>query len=200
MDNLKHQFAPIDIVREAEIRKDFEDVFVIPKNCEWNGKTYQIVRDSDDNIEAPDVTAVIDIRRYWEGWKAAACFFDNKKNQQSQLEKKISNVISVDFESNSGAAKRKSIESYTTTRYRKLSFAIEAMQLTSETLGDVLAWIEDYATLGDWNWTDDDKFVNIATLEGLMRASENDYIVLGAYGEMYPVKCEIFENTYEKVD
>lgn len=197
MDNLRQQFAPIDIIREAEIRKDFEDVFIIPKNCEWNGKTYQIVRDSDDIIEAPDVTAVIDIRRYWEGWKAAACFFDNKKNQ---LEKKISNVISVDFESNSGGVKRKSNESYTTARYRKLSFTIEAMQLTSETLGDVLAWVEDYATLGDWNWTDDDKFVNIVTLEGIMRASENDYIVLGAYGEMYPVKCEIFENTYEKVD
>ena len=44
-------------------------------------------------------------------------------------------------------------------------------------------------------------FVNIETLEGVMRADYNkDYIVRGVYGELYPCKKEIFEETYEKVE
>lgn len=37
----------------------------------------------------------------------------------------------------------------------------------------------------------------IETLEGTMTASLGDYIVKGVDGEFYPVKPDIFEQTYE---
>lgn len=39
----------------------------------------------------------------------------------------------------------------------------------------------------------------ISTLEGPHHASVGDYIVRGVKGELYPVKPDIFEMTYEKV-
>jgi hypothetical protein len=43
-------------------------------------------------------------------------------------------------------------------------------------------------------------FVQIKTLEGVMRAEIGDWIVKGVQGEFYPVKPDIFEQTYEAVD
>lgn len=40
----------------------------------------------------------------------------------------------------------------------------------------------------------------IYTLEGTMTASPGDWIVKGVNGEVYPVKPDIFEKTYEKVN
>ena len=40
---------------------------------------------------------------------------------------------------------------------------------------------------------------NIATLEGVMRASAGDIIIIGVKGESYPVKPDIFEATYDAV-
>lgn len=37
----------------------------------------------------------------------------------------------------------------------------------------------------------------IETLEGVMRVSENDWIIRGVNGELYPCKPDIFEKTYE---
>ena len=42
-------------------------------------------------------------------------------------------------------------------------------------------------------------YINIDTLEGVMRADINDYIVKGVKGEFYPCKPDIFELTYEPV-
>lgn len=39
----------------------------------------------------------------------------------------------------------------------------------------------------------------IPTLEGLMVGSENDWIIRGVQGELYPCKPDIFEATYEAV-
>lgn len=39
----------------------------------------------------------------------------------------------------------------------------------------------------------------IKTLEGDMFANTGDYIVRGTFGELYPVKKEIFENIYERI-
>lgn len=39
----------------------------------------------------------------------------------------------------------------------------------------------------------------IKTLEGKMTISENDYIIKGVHGELYPCKPDIFEETYEPV-
>ena len=47
---------------------------------------------------------------------------------------------------------------------------------------------------------DGDKIgLDIPTLEGLMHADENDWIIKGVKGEFYPCKPDIFEATYEEV-
>jgi len=40
----------------------------------------------------------------------------------------------------------------------------------------------------------------IPTLEGLMIGIENDWIIRGVKGELYPCKPDIFEATYERVE
>ena len=40
----------------------------------------------------------------------------------------------------------------------------------------------------------------IATLEGPLHASHNDWIIKGVKGEFYPCKPDIFAATYEPVD
>lgn len=39
----------------------------------------------------------------------------------------------------------------------------------------------------------------INTLEGHMMVSEDDYIIKGVKGELYPCKPDIFESTYESM-
>lgn len=45
-----------------------------------------------------------------------------------------------------------------------------------------------------------DKEMKIPTLEGVMTASPNDYIITGLRGEPYPCKPDIFHKSYELVD
>ena len=40
----------------------------------------------------------------------------------------------------------------------------------------------------------------VETLEGVMTANPNDWIIQGVQGEIYPCKPDIFEATYEAVD
>ncbi|MBC1811433.1 hypothetical protein HCA70_01510 [Listeria booriae] len=40
----------------------------------------------------------------------------------------------------------------------------------------------------------------IETLEGNMKASPGDWIVTGVNGEKYPVKPDIFQKTYDKIN
>lgn len=42
------------------------------------------------------------------------------------------------------------------------------------------------------------KELHINTLEGVMTASDLDWIIKGVNGEFYPCKPDIFEKTYEK--
>lgn len=44
----------------------------------------------------------------------------------------------------------------------------------------------------------DEAFV-VETLEGTMMGEAGDYLITGIYGEQYPCKKEIFEQTYEAV-
>jgi len=87
-------------------------------------------------------------------------------------------------------------------RYRKKPIVIEAIQLRWEN------WEEICAFAGVGNLTDgnpqgieglpDNKIgMHIPTLEGLMIADENDWIIKGIKGEIYPCKPDIFEKTYE---
>jgi hypothetical protein len=41
------------------------------------------------------------------------------------------------------------------------------------------------------------KSINIHTLEGIMTAELHDIIICGVKGELYPIKADIFTETYE---
>lgn len=80
-------------------------------------------------------------------------------------------------------------------KYRKKPVAVEAFQFNDEiTVEDMPSWAVDAVNrgkLGHW-------FVR--TLEGILVFSKNSYIVRGVKGELYPVRQDIFEETYEEVE
>lgn len=75
-------------------------------------------------------------------------------------------------------------------RYRKKPVVIEAWQNLDDN-GPVPEWADFGRESGG--------VILIETLEGVMKAEMGDYIVKGVKNEVYPVKPEIFEQTYEEV-
>lgn len=49
-----------------------------------------------------------------------------------------------------------------------------------------------------WSIDPEDGSVLIATLEGVMKAKPGDWVVRGVVGEFYPVRDDIFRETYEE--
>lgn len=85
-------------------------------------------------------------------------------------------------------------------KYRKKPVIIEAIQF--EDNSDRIIEIHEFMG-GDTirvNYEDkDNPYLEIETLEGIMKASVGDYIIKGVNGEFYPCKPDIFEKTYERV-
>lgn len=79
-------------------------------------------------------------------------------------------------------------------RYRKKPVVIEAMQYRIGNLPQIIAWLGGSHTVS----YDDDSEIFIRTLEGVMHASVNDWIIKGVKGEFYPCKPDLFEATYEE--
>jgi len=91
-------------------------------------------------------------------------------------------------------------------KYRKKPVVIEAVQNTAEfrkgeKTGSVPSWIvahlaaeviRPHPTV--------ETALSIGTLEGTMRADDNDWIIQGVNGEVYPCKPDIFAATYEAVE
>lgn len=66
------------------------------------------------------------------------------------------------------------------------------LPLTIETSTVVLDPVSNtMRTVGGW--------VDIKTLEGVMRANPGDWIICGVNGEFYPCKADIFAKTYDQV-
>ena len=88
-------------------------------------------------------------------------------------------------------------------KYRKKPVVIDAVQLRWDNWDDVCE-LADVGKLTDGKpegKQDGEKIgLLIPTLEGLMTASENDWIIMGVEGEIYPCKPDIFEKTYELVE
>lgn len=91
-------------------------------------------------------------------------------------------------------------------KYRKIPVEVEV--LTFEEL--VQYGIDSGANLVNgmpWSFTfngypithENDYLYLISTLEGTMKMSTSDYLIVGVHGEIYPCKKDIFEKTYEKV-
>ena len=86
-------------------------------------------------------------------------------------------------------------------KYRKKPVVIEAIQLTNESIIEIIKWATDYISIKiDTDENDDVIGMIIPTLEGAMKASMNDYIIKGIQGEFYPCKPDIFEQTYELIE
>ena len=88
-------------------------------------------------------------------------------------------------------------------KYRKKPVVIEAVQLTWNTWGEICEFVgvgrlEDGKPEGEMEG--EMIRLKIPTLEGLMIAGENDWIIKGVTGEFYPCKPDIFEQTYEPVE
>lgn len=87
-------------------------------------------------------------------------------------------------------------------KYRKKPVVIEAIQVPSSD-----QFVEHGAVWGFfylYKFTDfrvaEDKGYDITTLEGVMHASPGDWIIRGVKGEFYPVKNDIFLETYDAVE
>lgn len=88
--------------------------------------------------------------------------------------------------------------------YRKRPLVIEAVPALA-----VLRAIDDnWLRVPHWirhAWLDhhidlQGNYVLVRTLEGVVSAEQGDWIVRGIAGELYPVRGDIFADTYEKVD
>ncbi len=90
--------------------------------------------------------------------------------------------------------------------YRKKPVVVQAVQLRWDTWQEMC----EHAGVGNLSEGKPEGFwpdgigtgrigMRIPTLEGLMEAVENDWVIKGVLGEIYPCKPDIFEATYEKV-
>jgi hypothetical protein len=82
-------------------------------------------------------------------------------------------------------------------RYRKKPAVIEAVQLHRANAPAVALWCGGVVLPVS---TEPAQAIEIATLEGAMRAELGDWIIRGVHGEFYPCKPSIFAATYEPVE
>jgi hypothetical protein len=77
-------------------------------------------------------------------------------------------------------------------RFRKKPVEIEAVRWEGNNLSEIQRFYKpDGILIGDQ--------IAIHTLEGRMLANTGDWIIKGVKGEFYPIKNDIFLETYESV-
>ena len=88
-------------------------------------------------------------------------------------------------------------------KFRKKPVVIEAVQLRWDNWSEMCEHA-DVGKLSDGkpegNQDGEAIGMDIPTEEGVMHASENDWVIRGLKGELYPCKPDIFEQTYEAVE
>ena len=93
-------------------------------------------------------------------------------------------------------------------KYIKKPVEIEAIQLTKDNIIEVFDFL-DGANYKETRSVEELKdfsqyvlkqgYIEINTLEGIMKVSFGDYIIKGIKGEFYPCKPDIFQATYREV-
>lgn len=83
------------------------------------------------------------------------------------------------------------------SKFRKKPVVIEAMQFDGTNGLAIERWSDSGAE--SMELPNGKRFMQIMTLEGVMRAEFGDWIIKGVKGEFYPCKPDIFEATYEAV-
>ena len=87
-------------------------------------------------------------------------------------------------------------------RFRKKPVEIEAVRFFRGNAEEVAAWCGGRYRRGQSKPSDPDDFpewLDIPTLENVMKASLGDWVIRGVRGEFYPCKPDIFAETYEEV-
>jgi hypothetical protein len=91
-------------------------------------------------------------------------------------------------------------------KFRKKPVVIEAVQLTWYNWNEICEFC-DVGRLSEnhpegFNPNGDSNIIGlrIPTLEGVMEAKQDDWIIKGVKGELYPCKPDIFKETYEQVN
>lgn len=87
-------------------------------------------------------------------------------------------------------------------KYQKKPVTVEAWKLNRETSTvNAPAWVRNLYVTEKIFYSRISKSWKISTLEGLVDARDGDYLVLGNHEEeIWPVRHDIFEETYVKVD
>lgn len=93
------------------------------------------------------------------------------------------------------------------SKFRKKPVVIEAVQLRWDTWGEMCDFLGPafFEAGGGGTWMPGEAreeriALNIPTLEGVMRADQDDWIIRGVKDELYPCKPDIFAATYEAVE
>lgn len=84
-------------------------------------------------------------------------------------------------------------------QFRKKPVAVQAIQwIGEENCAEVFAFLG----LNHDEWEDelDHSVIHVETLEGTLEAHHGDWIVKGTRGEHWPVRADIFAETYEPVE
>lgn len=84
-------------------------------------------------------------------------------------------------------------------RYRTKPCEIEAVQFTNDNFKEIVAFTNGEAHNCCKGMVDGKAYCDIITLEGIMTATEGDYIIKGLRGEHYPCKPDVFEKKYEEI-
>jgi hypothetical protein len=79
-------------------------------------------------------------------------------------------------------------------KWRKKPVVVEAVQWLGNNQVEIISFCKDFARIDVGNK------LFITSLEGVMSASINDYIIKGVEGEFYPCKPDIFAKTYESAE
>lgn len=87
-------------------------------------------------------------------------------------------------------------------QYRKRPVVVEALQLTSTSYADVLAFLAEQGGQRNVDFAGNDSThrVSIRNPSGMLIANPGDWIVRGTAGEYYPVLADIFPTIYERVN
>jgi hypothetical protein len=114
-----------------------------------------------------------------------------------------SKIDNIDFTNNINQTKNPIARLSATNimkQFRKKPVVISASQI----INNEFRSIDDipFSDCKDWKLGSDEQgfYISIPTLEGDMKARNNDWIIQGVNKEYYPCKPDIFEKTYEKVE
>lgn len=85
-------------------------------------------------------------------------------------------------------------------KYKTKPCEIEAVEFRKDNWGEVRKFTEGKVLSFTVDQQTNIAYCNIETLEGIMLATEGDFIIRGLRGEYYPCKPEVFHKKYEAVE